>query len=230
MSNLSLQQRTHRTTRFWDRSIRDFPSAARLVAPYNNNGSRPGTSGTKTNSVVLSCFDCHNVPTTPLTTRTNVAHGNAAFLRGTTWAANPTLCSICHVAAYGSTTGGHGAGSAWSNNVASDHDATVQRNCHDCHASATTKPARPVPAQDYHGFNRLAGSGTDALWPVGATESYRPFGFIRNRTNWTAANAFHRPFRSSELTSGTQGCSASIQCDTGRNMSPLLTHPAVRIN
>ena len=204
---------------------KDFPTPARLLAPYNNF-TRAGTSGTKTNGVVLNCFDCHNTPTTPLTGRTIVAHGNATnTVRGTTYVATPTLCTACHVSTYASTVGMHGAGSAWNSNSASDHDATVQRNCHDCHASATTKPARPVPAQDYHGSDRLAGAGTDALWPVGATETYRPYGFIRNRTNWTATGAFHRPFRGTEaaLQTGSAQCSATIQCDTGRTMSPAYT-------
>ena len=58
---------------------KDFPTPARLLAPYNNF-TRAGTSGTKTAGVVINCFDCHNQPAV-LTRRTVAAHGNAVTLR-----------------------------------------------------------------------------------------------------------------------------------------------------
>jgi hypothetical protein len=60
--------------------------------------------------------------------------------------------------------------------------ATLARNaCYVCHASAIAKPTRPLPAQDAHGFDRFAyTTGTDTLWPAGATNTYRPFAFFRS--------------------------------------------------
>jgi predicted CxxxxCH...CXXCH cytochrome family protein len=183
---------------------RDFPAATRLVAPYNNNGSRAGTSGTKTNSVVLNCFDCHNTPTTPLTTRTVAAHGNAATLRGTIYAfgAVSTLCTTCHTGYTNAST--HAAGSAWS---ATGSSHNVARNCQDCHGTYQTTsaaPARPIRAQDYHGNNALNGGG---LWP---TVNSRPYAFIRG---W-GGTAYHRPFRASEFTTGSATCGAGT-CPSG---------------
>jgi len=184
---------------------RDFPAATRLNAPYNNNGGRAGTSGTKTLSVVLNCFDCHNTAT-PLTTRTVSAHGNAAWLRGTVYAsgAASTLCTTCH-AGY-TISGTHGAGSAWS---ATGSSHNVAQNCQYCHASqtSTARSVRPLGAQDYHGNNALVGGG---LW-TGVTPNGRPFAFIRG---WTGT-AYHRPFRSTEFTTGSATCGAGTCPNTG---------------
>jgi hypothetical protein len=180
---------------------RDFPAASRLAAPYNNNGARTGTSGTKTLSVVINCFDCHNTPA-PLTTRTIISHGNAVTLRGTVYAlgAVSTLCSTCHT---GYTVAGtHSTGSAWSATGSSHNSA---RNCQDCHGSyKTAAPVRPVRAQDYHGNNALVGGG---LWP---TVNSRPYAFIRA---WSGT-AYHRPLRSSEFTTGSATCGAGT-CPSG---------------
>ncbi len=176
---------------------KDFPTAARMADPYKPTGSR-GTSGIKSDSVVMNCFDCHNVSgASPLTTRTTAAHGNAVTVRGTTYAANPTLCLACHLTYNVTNTQFHGAGSAWSA-TGSSHGTGVVGNCHYCHGSNTnaTKPARPRPAQDYHGSNSLYGGG---MWP---TVGSRPYAFIRG---WSGT-AYHRPFRSSEFTAGSATC------------------------
>jgi hypothetical protein len=197
---------------------KDFPTPARLIAPYNNF-TRAGTSGTKTNGVVLNCFDCHN-NSAPLTNRTNVAHGAAGTLRGTTYAANPSLCLTCHFEYNITNTQVHGPGSAWGA-TGSNHGTGVVGNCHYCHGSNTnaTKPARPRPAQDYHGSNALPGGG---LW-TNVTPNGRPFAFIRG---WSGT-AYQRPFRSTEFTTGSAQCGAGtcpgggqVGDGTTRNYTP----------
>ena len=188
---------------------RDFPYSTRLAAPYDNIGTARDSNGTTGHttalSVVLNCFDCHNTPTTPLTTRTVAAHGNAASLRGTIYVASPTLCSTCHITSgtnqYGGNTQNHGTGSAWAT-TGSNHGTGVMNNCHYCHGSNTTAtaPVRPIRAQDYHGNNALVGGG---LW-TNVTPNGRPFAFIRG---WSGT-AYQRPYRSSEFTTGSAQCGA----------------------
>ena len=186
--------------------LRDFPYSTRLAAPYNNIGTARDANGTTghatANSVVMNCFDCHTTSALP-TTRTIVSHGNAETLRGTSYVASPTLCLACHIASgtnqYGGNTQNHGTGSAWAA-TGSSHGTSVMAPCHNCHGSNTntTKPARPRPAQDYHGSNALASGG---LWP---TVNSRPYAFIRG---WSGT-AYHRPYRASEFTTGSATCGA----------------------
>jgi hypothetical protein len=184
---------------------RDFPLSTRLNAPYNSQGSgRVAAGGTKTLSVVLNCFDCHNAAAAPLTRRTISAHGNAAMIRGTDYSTQP-LCTVCH-AGY-TVSSNHASGSAWSS-TGQQHNAS--QNCHYCHGSNTgqTAPARPTPAQDYHGNNALVGGG---LWP---TINSRPYAFIRG---WSGT-AYHRPFRSTEFTTGSATCGAGT-CPGGQSVA-----------
>ena len=180
-------------------NTKDFPYSTRLAAPYNNIGTardaNAATGHTTALSVVINCFDCHNTATTPLTRRTVAAHGNAVTLRGAIYAAQATLCTTCHIGY--TVTGTHSTGSAWSA-TGSSHNAS--QNCHYCHGSntSTTAPVRPVRAQDYHGNNALVGGGK---WSTGST---RPYAFIRG---WTGT-AYHRPYRSSEFTTGSATCGA----------------------
>ena len=184
---------------------RDFPAGNRLVGAYNNN--RSGVSGTYSLSVVLNCFDCHaDVITSPATNKTIVAHGAANTIRGTIYAFNAvsTLCTTCHTPY--TSTGNHGPGSAWSA-VGSTHN--VGRNCQDCHGTYQTtsaRPARPIPAQDYHGNNSLNGGG---LWP---TTNSRPYAFIRA---W-GGTAYHKPRVSNEFTAGSAVCGTGT-CPSGGN-------------
>jgi predicted CxxxxCH...CXXCH cytochrome family protein len=180
---------------------RDFPYSTRLAVPYNNIGTTRDANGTTGHttaaSVVINCFDCHNTPTTPLTTRTVAAHGNAVTLRGTVYAgsAASTLCTTCHTGYTG--TGQHGVGSAWAV-TGSSHN--VSRGCEYCHGSqtSTTAQVRPIRAQDYHGSNARVGGG---LWP---TVNSRPYAFIRG---WSGT-AYHRPYRATEFTTGSATCGA----------------------
>ncbi len=200
---------------------RDFPAQSMLNVPYNNNGSRPGTSGTKTFSVVLNCFDCHNQPSgSELTKRTVISHGSTApnHLRGNIYSSTTPICTVCHSATYATGTSSHPAGSAWGVATSRDHSSYFPL-CNNCHLSttSTTAPTRPIPAQDIHGFNRLSNAGsTDLLWPVGATESWRPYGFLRNTVQYTSTVAGPRPYRGTEaaLTTGTSNCgNDAVSCD-----------------
>jgi predicted CxxxxCH...CXXCH cytochrome family protein len=204
-------------------NTRDFPYSTRLAAPYNNIGTARDSNGTTghttAQSVVLNCFDCHNVSgASPLTNRTVAAHGNAQTIRGTIYVASPTFCLTCHTGTYGGNTQHHGTGSAWAT-IGSNHGTSVMNNCHYCHGSNTTAtaPARPLRAQDYHGNNALVGGG---LWP---TVNSRPYAFIRG---WSGS-AYQRPYRSSEFTTGSAQCGAGtcpgggqVGDGTTRNYTP----------
>jgi len=200
---------------------RDFPIATRLLAPYNGQvAGRVAAGGTKTLSVVLNCFDCHNTPTTPLTTRTVAAHGNAVTLRGNIYVSPTTLCQLCHTGY--TTSGSHGSGSAENTNL--DGGENMGTSCYNCHGSTgndvqpvTVSTVRPVRAQDYHGYNSLVGGG---LWP---TINSKPYGFIRNNTSFV----YHRPLRGiGELTTGSASCSGSgTQCANNNSAGPATYTP-----
>jgi predicted CxxxxCH...CXXCH cytochrome family protein len=194
---------------------RDFPIASRLSAPYNNQvAGRVAAGGTKTLSVIINCFDCHNNNTGTLKTlRTISAHGtnNTAQVRGTFYVSGPTLCTACHTG-YTSTSN-HGSGSAM--NGSSDGSEGWNTNCHNCHASTTTKPARPIPAADYHGFNKLLSGGN---W-TGTGANQRPFAFIRNTTTYIG----HRPKASTEWTTGNATCVGDSTHCAGKNGTQAYT-------
>ena len=160
---------------------KDYPTPARLAAPYNNY-TRVGTSGTKTVGVVINCFDCHNAPTTPLTNRTVAAHGNANTIRGTIYVASPTLCTTCHLS-YNTTNPGHGGGSAFTI-TDSNMGATQMYSCDFCHSSYRAAP-RPIRAQDYHG-NSVVPTGTvtkTGRWTSGVAGQNVTISFVRNSSN-----------------------------------------------
>lgn len=176
---------------------KDFATPARFNAPYNNF-TRPGTSGTRTEGVVMNCFDCHNISgASPLTSRTVAAHGNAETIRGNIWTNPNTLCQVCH-AGYNTGSSTHGSGSALSSSTNNGMTTYLNERCHFCHSRHQVDPARPARAADYHGFNSLAGG---ALWP---TINARPYAFIRN----TAMLNYHDPKTSPERTETTASCSA----------------------
>ncbi len=196
---------------------RAYPTPARFNAPYNNFTRTPPT---RSNGVVLNCFDCHNTPTLR-TKRTIVAHGNAVTLRGNIWTNPDTLCTACHIPnVSGTTNGQHGAGSAFASSTNSGMQSYINARCEYCHASSTATPGRPVRAQDVHGFDRFAGSGTDTMWPIGATNSYKPYAFMRNVTNWT--NSSWKPLSGTGVPTGSATCGGttiSSQGCTGENMT-----------
>jgi hypothetical protein len=189
---------------------RDFPIASRLSVPYNGQvAGRVAAGGTKTLSVIINCFDCHNTYNgTPKTLRTTAAHGtnNTAMVRGNIYSATaPNLCTICHTGYTG--TSNHGSGSAM--NGQSDGSEGWATTCWNCHSSTTAKPGRPIPAADYHGFNKLL---SGANW-AGTGANQRPFAFIRNTTNFIG----HRPKASTEWTTGNATCVGDSSHCAGKN-------------
>lgn len=189
---------------------KDYPTPARLAAPYNNF-TRTGSNGALSNGVVLNCFDCHNKSTTPLTTSTTAAHGNAEMIRGTIYVASPTLCTTCHIGTYdGSGTGaGHSTGSAFASVDAHMDSGGPTPTCSNCHASANS-PARPIRAQDLHGNNVLPSGGTKQGRWAESTGRQVPIAFIRNVTNINN----HQP-RVVGGTTYTVGCNMVCRSTTG---------------
>ena len=199
---------------------KDFPTQARMVAPYNNF-TRNGTGGTANWSlgVVINCFDCHNTTGRGLTTRTVAAHGNATGLAGTYFVASPTLCTDCHGTAYATTGAQHGAGSALTTGK-SNMSATTFASCHNCHMSNTALPARPVPAFDIHGFNGLLATG--GAWTYGNGNTTRPTAFLRNTVRFATVSPRPKQItrtRIGVLASGTANCGGSSPAGCGDNMS-----------
>ncbi len=190
-----------------------YASGSRMKAPYGVTK----TNGTPSNGVVLNCFDCHNQPGTPKTLRTVTAHGasatnslrGVATITGTASSSNAvTLCNNCHAGYDTSTSSHHGTGSAIASSTNNGMTVYMQYGCNYCHAS-NVAATRPTRAEDIHGFNRLAGTGTDARWPVGATETSRPYAFIR-KTTTPLFLTNHRPLTAgTEITSGSATCAAS---------------------
>lgn len=192
---------------------RDYPTATRMAVPYKPTGTR-GTSGTKTAGVVMNCFDCHNAPTTPLTTRTIVAHGNANTIRGTIGVASPTLCATCHLGYTGSGTLGHNSGTLTSGSAFGGSVGRMQSEqdtCENCHADVLS-PARPARATNVHGTNVLPAGTKTNRWALGTAQSV-PVAFIRNTTNMSN----HQP-------KNVAGTAYSPQCSmtgcAGRPNSP----------
>ena len=199
---------------------KDFPYSTRLAAPYNNIGTtrnaNNATTHVQANSVVLNCFDCHNVPGTPMTLRTVAAHGNANTIRGTLYAAatggaavnNPTFCTTCHLNYFSSTSPYiHGTGSAGTTTDNNMNNSTAVQTCANCHSSIETKPARPMQAADVHGFNGLAATG--GAWTWGNANGMRPVAFMRNVNKWTSALGSPRPYTAPGLTGTGATCATS---------------------
>jgi len=198
-----------------------YTQGNRMVAPWNIAKTNGNTTSW---GYLMTCFDCH-APNgaTGIQTATVTAHGSAitavtnslnvvelrgAFYRSGTVSStnNTTLCIVCHAGYDTSTVTHHNTGSALGSSTNNGMNNYLRYACYYCHAQNITKPARPATGEDAHGFNRLAGTGTDAKWPVGATETSRPYAFIRNVTvNTTIQN--HRPLTAvGELTSGSALC------------------------
>ena len=205
---------------------RDFPTKARLASPYNNQaGTRVDAGGTKTLSVVINCFDCHNASGTPLTTRTIVAHGYTTTpLRGTVYNnGTNTLCTLCHTGYTSDTT--HLAGSAASvvNGNGGEGMATTCYNCHgdsgDSDGNTLPTTVRPVRAQNYHGFNTMVGGA--AKWTAAA--GGKPYAFIRNTVTFAGTTGYHRPLRGiGELTTGSATCMGGSGC-AGQGAAEIYT-------
>jgi hypothetical protein len=205
-----------------------FPANTRLAAPYDNftrNGAATAGAAIMTQGVVINCFDCHNQPGTPLTKRTVTAHGAAQTLRGTVSVTGTpsttnatSLCLICHVGySTSSSSSNHSntslniggvASTAFNSSGDSGHANYVRFACNYCHSSGIDA-VRPVRAENAHGINSLALQG-DPLWPVGATETSRPYAFIRAANVAPAFLSNHRPaLATGTFTTGSASCSTS---------------------
>jgi hypothetical protein len=197
----------------------------RMLAPYGVVKQR-GVTGQP--GVVINCFDCHNQPGTPLTLRTVTAHGSANTLRGTASIGNTvasatnavTLCIVCHANYDTNTTANHGNGSAMNFAVNSGMTVYFRYGCNYCHSSNPSQ-VRPFRGEDMHGFDRFAASaGSDAMWPVGATDTYKPYAFMRNTWGWTTTS--WKPLSGPNVPPGTATCGGSSinqQGCTGENHS-----------
>ncbi|ACM22077.1 cytochrome c, 53 heme-binding sites [Geotalea daltonii FRC-32] len=193
-----------------------YAKTTRMVNPWN--GATRGSSVDITSwGPLISCWDCHApVGASGVQTSTVTAHGAQATLRGTatvtgTPAASTnetTLCKICHAGYNTSTSQHHGTGSALASSTHSSMVTYLRYGCNYCHSSSITA-SRPTRGENVHGFNRLAGTGTDSKWPRGTTETSRPYAFIRNTvTPLSLTN--HRPLTAvNELTSGSATCTTS---------------------
>jgi hypothetical protein len=205
---------------------KDFPTPARLLAPYNNF-TRAGTTGTKTAGVVINCFDCHNQPAV-LTRRTVAAHGNAVTLRanvragGNTIAAN--LCINCHAAPTTTTgyltSGAHGSGSAYVTG-SSNMNTTTMTNCYLCHGTAAagatvtaTTQVRPVRAVEVHGFNDRTQGTVGSKW-VNGTASHRPYTFIRNSMSYWSPRAVTTAGETLQRSAGCTGTGGTCNNNMG---------------
>lgn len=188
-----------------------YASGTRMAVPYGV------TKTAIADGIVMNCFDCHNAPV-PLTSRTVAAHGSTApnAYRGTVYDTSNTLCKVCHTG-YTGTTSHHGTGSAFASNTNSGMTTYLTNQCQRCHASTNTA-VRPVRAEDAHGFNRFAGTGTDAMWPRGAAETYRPYAFMRNTTQWTTTS--WKPLSGTGVPAGSATCGGSMSASgCGDNMT-----------
>jgi len=174
-----------------------YPTPSLMKAPYNNFTR---TAGTKANSVVINCFDCHNTPT-PMTLRTVSAHGNAVTLRGNATASGSsptattgaTLCLACHAVLANSY---HGVGSAIGSSTNSGMTATMSYGCNMCHgASYNTATVRPVRAQDVHGYPSTVSGAT----------TYKK-AFIRGNTSEGYITAHQPKSITTPAYSGTASC------------------------
>jgi len=202
-----------------------FPSANRLAAGYNGF-TRNSAANAKSVGVVLTCFDCHfdggySAAGANIGTRSVISHGTANWLRGNyagTGAANNSLCDSCHVA-YTTTASNHGAQSALTSGTSSMSTLSTFATCQNCHFSATTKPARPIPAADLHGFNGLLATG--GPWTYGNSTGARPYAFLRNVVRFTSTSP--RPAAGANWSTRSYGdCGGASPAGCGDDMSRYI--------
>ena len=150
---------------------------------------------------------------------TVTAHGAPQTLRQAVWvsstvnnaaAGSGNLCIVCHqIPASGSQN--HATGSAWSSGGSSTPGSAARQQCYYCHASGQSKPIRPIPGQDAHGFDSFTYlMGTDKLWPPGTTETFKPYAFMRSvgtSGNWASGNVWQP--KQAPGYSGTPTCSGA---------------------
>lgn len=201
-----------------------YAQGTKMIAPWNMTKTNGNTTSW---GYLISCWDCHALSTDAGTiTKTVTAHGATATLRGSIRVAGTTaatnLCINCHATSYSSIA--HvSAGSA----VASGPDTgamgnTYWSNCSYCHANGPanaaagyeTSTARPLRAEDVHGFNdRTAGT----VGSVFATYGTKPYAFFRGSLeSW-------RPASSPEVATQTNGNCVGTGGVCNNNMSTTYT-------
>ena len=180
----------------------------RAQTPWTG-AARGATADTTSWGYLITCWDCHadNAAAGPQTS-TVTAHGGDVTIRQAVWVQSTVtngaigagnLCIVCHKIATNVSAQTHDLGSAWLTTGNSTPGSRARDACYYCHSSSITSPVRPIRGQDAHGFDTFAlGMGTDKLWPVGATETFRPYAFIRsvgtggvwnNATGWNPKSA-----------------------------------------
>lgn len=212
-----------------------YAKGLRMAAPWNGIAQ---TMGTNTNwGYLISCWDCHAPSAaTGMQTFSVTAHGAPATLRGLirggtlgTTATN-NLCFNCHLGYAGNSN--HlvaGFGTSAFQSGGSSMGGSM-KSCHYCHGSGigvssvavagsatlTEALARPLRAEDVHGFENRLPQVAGSKWASGN----RPYAFIRNTlTGW-------RPARSPETAANTTGNCTGISgrtCDSnmgGRTYAP----------
>ncbi len=181
------------------RQNNSYTQGAMMVAPWTLSK----TTGTTTQyGNLMSCWDCHapsGISSSETLTMTVTAHGALTTLRGGIRAAGTTgttnLCLNCHVTTYATTGTRHPAGSAFGTSGGNSAMAAATfSNCSYCHAYGpsggahlATSTARPLRAEDAHGFNDRTAGTVGSLW---GTSNVRPYAFIRNiLTEWSPTSA-----------------------------------------
>jgi hypothetical protein len=200
-----------------------YASNAQMQPPWNTLATNK-TAGNITTAnawgFLITCWDCHAAQgSSGILTGTVTAHGGATTLRSPMYASNNTaagnLCRVCHFPT--NVTQGHGPGSAAAS-VSTRPQPYMAAACYNCHGSSYTRPPRPLPAQDWHGFDRFASDlGTDTAWPPGAgsANTMKPYGFFRNvgavsgqPGRWNSTGAW-APRSAPGITAGTATCGGS---------------------
>ncbi|OGW28484.1 MAG: hypothetical protein A2X56_00280 [Nitrospirae bacterium GWC2_57_13] len=188
------------------RGNNSYTQGTRMVAPWNMTK----TTGNNTQfGYVVSCWDCH-APNgaSGVQTLTVTAHGAAATLRGTIRAAGSTastnLCLNCHATAYSSTAAdNHGTGSAYGTGGGSSMNNNFG-NCSICHSygpsggtDLATSTARPLRAEDVHGFDDRTAGVPGSVW---GNSNSKPYAFFRmHLTGW-------KPLSGATVPAGTATC------------------------
>lgn len=218
------------------RGNNSYAQGVRMAAPWNMTKA----IGTTTQwGNLLSCWDCHSSPgDSGIQTHSVTAHGSPATVRGPIRGetigstATTNLCFVCHAGPYTGSSN-HQAGTVVGTSafqVGGSSMGGSMKTCHYCHgvgigvssvsvagsATLTEALARPLRAQDVHGFNDRYPQTAGSRWD----STNRPYAFIRNvLISW-------RPARSPETTTNTTGICYSIvgrTCDD--NMSNRTYSP-----
>ncbi|MGB8930010.1 MAG: CxxxxCH/CxxCH domain-containing protein [Anaeromyxobacteraceae bacterium] len=203
-----------------------YANSTDMVTPWNMTKT---TGNTTSWGYLMSCWDCHapfGTASTVTLTRTVTAHGGATTIRGSTFINNSTttqFCRVCHLLP-ANTSGPHGTGSATSA-IDGNPQQYLSQQCHLCHGSQTsTKPARPIAGQDSHGFDSFAPAmGADKMWPLGATESYKPYAFMRNvgpSGQWRSGSNSWRPASGPGVPTGGATCQGTLCRSSHGNYTP----------